>query len=112
MSQRPPSQETKEGFQPIAVTSPESNPLLFGLRCLIDLQLGSIVKELRPALAQITGSVLDVGAGQSPWRAWLRTETSYQGIDVGYADEFGMESHRPDILYYDGRVMPFADAMF
>jgi SAM-dependent methyltransferase len=109
-SQSPP--HCKEGFQPIAVTSPASHPLLFRLRCLVDLQLGTIVKRLRPALAQVTGRVLDVGAGQSPWRAWLPATTSYQGIDVGYANEFGMDSNRTDIVYYDGRGMPFGDATF
>jgi SAM-dependent methyltransferase len=114
MTEKPSSSapHVKEAFQPIAVTSPATNPLLFRLRCLIDLQLGTIVEKLRPALAQVTGNVLDVGAGQSPWRAWLPPATSYQGIDVGYANEFGMDSDRTDIVYYDGRVMPFDDATF
>lgn len=102
----------REGFQPIAVESPALHPVWFRLRCLIDLQLGGIVKDLRPALEQVAGSVLDVGAGQSPWRAWLPPATSYQGIDVGHANEFGMESNRPDVIYYDGRLLPFADATF
>ncbi len=102
----------QEVFQPIAVKSPTAHPFLFRLRCLVDLQLGTIVKSLRPALAQVTGSVLDVGAGQSPWRAWLPATTSYQGIDVAYANEFGMNSNRADIIYYDGRRMPFGDATF
>jgi len=112
---RPPvsgSAHPQEGFQPIAVKSPTDHPFLFRLRCLVDLQLGTIVKSLRPALAQVTGSVLDVGAGQSPWRAWLPATTSYQGIDVGYANEFLMGSNRPDIIYYDGRLMPLGDATF
>jgi SAM-dependent methyltransferase len=108
----PTSPHVKEGFQPIAVTSPASHPFLFKLRCLVDLQLGTIVNALRPALANVTGDVLDVGAGQSPWRAWLPVATRYQGIDVGYADEFGMDSNRTDIVYCDGRVMPFDDATF
>lgn len=101
-----------EGFQPIAVESPTAHPVLFRLRCLVDLQLGTIVKELRPSLEQVTGRVLDVGAGQSPWRAWLPASTNYQGIDVGYANEFGMKDGHSDIIYYDGRLMPFGDATF
>ncbi len=106
------TERPQEGFQPVAVQSPANHPFMFRLRCLVDLQLGSIVKYLRPALAQITGCVLDVGAGQSPWRAWLPATTSYKGIDVGYANEFGMDSDRSDIVYYDGRVMPFGDSTF
>jgi SAM-dependent methyltransferase len=102
----------KESFQPISVKSPATSPLTFQLRCLIDLQLGTIVKFLRPALGRVSGRILDVGAGQSPWRAWLPASTTYQGIDVGHANEFGMDSNRPDVIYYDGRLMPFADASF
>lgn len=101
-----------EGFQPIAVESPTARPWLFALRCLVDLQLSTIVRELRPAIAQLAGHVLDVGAGQSPWRAWLPSTAHYQGIDVGYANEFGMDDVRPDVVYYDGRVMPFGDGLF
>jgi SAM-dependent methyltransferase len=101
-----------EDFQPIPVPSPANHPFLFWLRCLVDLQLGTIVKNLRPALAKLTGSVLDVGAGQSPWRTWLPETASYQGLDVGNAHEFGMQRERPDIVYYDGKLMPFDNATF
>lgn len=104
--------QRKEGFQPISVKPPATHPFLFRLRCLIDLQLGTIVQYLRPALRLAGGRVLDVGAGQSPWRDWLPASTTYQGIDVGHADEFGMGSKRSDVIYYDGRLMPFDDAAF
>ncbi len=102
----------QEGFQPIAVESPTAHPMLFAARCLVDLQLSTIVQQLRPAIAELAGKVLDVGAGQSPWRAWLPVGVKYQGIDVGFATEFGMQGNRADIVYYDGRVMPFGDASF
>lgn len=106
------SKAPEEDFQPIPVPPPVNHPFLFWLRCLVDLQLGTIVKNLRPALAELTGSVLDVGAGQSPWRTWLPEATSYQGLDVGNAYEFGMQRERPDIVYYDGKLMPFDNATF
>jgi SAM-dependent methyltransferase len=101
-----------ESFKPIAVRPPSDNPLLFRLRCLVDLQLGSIVKQLRPALAAMNGRVLDVGAGESPWREWLPADAAYHGIDIGHAADFGMHAGRQDITYYDGTVMPFDDAAF
>jgi len=104
--------EPAEGFKPIPVKSPTDHLFLFKFRCLVDLQLGSIVNRLVPALAQVTGSVLDVGAGHSPWRAWLPATTSYQGIDVEYANKFGIPDHRQDIMYYDGVLMPFGDSTF
>lgn len=101
-----------EQFQPIAVASPGSRPLAFALRCVVDLQLATIAKPLRPALAALRGRVLDVGAGMSPWRAWLGEGAAYQGLDVGHATEFGMEGGRDDVIYYDGTTMPLADGSF
>jgi SAM-dependent methyltransferase len=101
-----------ENFQPIPVVSPVEHPVAFRLRCIVDLQLATIVQHLRPAIADLHGQVLDVGAGQSPWRAWLPTDAHYQGIDVGHAVDFGMATDRGDVIYYDGLTMPLADACF
>ncbi|WP_205746156.1 MULTISPECIES: class I SAM-dependent methyltransferase [Dyella] len=101
-----------EQFKPIAVQSPTRQPWLFRVRCLLDLQLATIVRYLRPELAKLHGRVIDVGAGESPWRDWLPSSVTYQGIDVGNATEFGMSAGHPDVTYYDGRIMPFADASF
>lgn len=57
------------------------------------------------------GEVLDVGAGEAPWREWLPEGCKYRGLDVAYAGEFGMAGD-PDVVYYDGRVMPFENASF
>jgi SAM-dependent methyltransferase len=100
---------TNEGFKPIAVTSPADAPLAFGLRCVVDLQLATIARYLRPALKGLTGAVLDVGAGQSPWRGWLPNTATYQGIDIGYAADFGMQPKVKDVIYYAGADMPLAD---
>ncbi len=101
-----------ERFQPISVKPPSSNPLFFKMRCLVDLQLGTIAAFLRPELGQFRGRVLDVGAGESPWREWLPVECHYHGIDIENAQEYGMSANRPDITYYDGGEMPFPDAFF
>lgn len=100
-----------ESFKPIPVMPPSSNPALFWVRCWVDLQLGSIVKALRPAMADLRGDVLDVGAGQSPWRDWLPPDSAYYGIDVQSSADYGM-SRQPDVVYYDGRTIPFPAARF
>lgn len=110
--EHPYKKERPEGFQPIPVTSPSDHPLVFRLRCLVDLQLNTIVQQLRPALATLKGRVIDVGAGESPWRIWLPNGTEYQGIDVGHASDFGMKAKDGDIVYYDGKIMPFPDNSF
>lgn len=101
-----------EGFKPIPVTSPANAPLVFALRCAVDLQLSTIAQYLRPALTGLTGAVLDVGAGQSPWRCWLPDATTYQGIDIGNAADFGMRPEIQDVTYYAGAQMPLADSTY
>ena len=103
-----------ESMKPIPVDSPASNPWLFAVRCFFDLQLDSIQRPLRTRLATLTGgSVLDIGAGNSPWRDWLPKRSVYFGLDVKHAEAFNMDvSKEGDITYYDGLSMPFPDAYF
>jgi SAM-dependent methyltransferase len=102
--------ELPEAFQPIAVRSPADSPIRFALRCLLDLQLLTIYRFLRTELPACRGRVLDVGAGESPWRSLLK-QAQYVGIDVEGAGEFGMQ-RKQDIIYYDGKTIPFADGSF
>ncbi|WP_109126278.1 class I SAM-dependent methyltransferase [Dyella sp. C11] len=103
---------TQESFKPISVKAPSDSRWMFAIRCLVDLQMKTIAEYLRPAMATLRGRVLDVGAGESPWREWLPANATYHGIDVGNADDFGMQAQRPDITYYDGRTIPFGDGEF
>ena len=42
-----------EAFQPIAVSAPRDNQILFWLRCVLDLQLLTIYRFLRRQLPQL-----------------------------------------------------------
>ena len=99
-----------EAFRPIAVRPPTENRALFLGRCLVDLQLLTIYRFLRNRLPACRGRVLDVGAGEAPWRDLLQ-DAEHVGVDVEAAAEFGMR-RKADITYYDGNTLPFADASF
>jgi SAM-dependent methyltransferase len=102
-----------EGFQPRAQWSPSTpaSRLLFYLRLIADLQTNSIYRDLRKHLAGFSGRLLDIGCGNSPFRHLLDPRISeYQGIDVERASSFGYRN--PETIYYDGRVIPFADQSF
>jgi SAM-dependent methyltransferase len=101
----------RETFQPIAVKAPDDNKLLFGLRCALDLQLLTIYRFLAGQLKHTSGSLLDVGAGEAPWRSMLAQGTSYIGVDIHDACKFGMK-HRDYILFYDGKTLPFESESF
>jgi SAM-dependent methyltransferase len=107
-TKNPDNQET---FKPIPVSSPTDNPLLFFIRCLVDLQLKTIVDFLRSELATISNDILDIGAGNAPWKSFLPQAVKYTGLDIAKADEFNMQSH-PDIIYYDGGIFPFSENQF
>jgi SAM-dependent methyltransferase len=103
----------KEEFKPVSVKAPSSNNLAFRLRCFVDLQLATIVQALKPAMAALpVGDILDVGAGESPWREWLPAGARYVGVDIDNADEFGMSQLSSDVQSYDGATMPFKDRKF
>lgn len=102
-----------EEFRPPPHSAP-STPIsrfLFYLRLTADLQTNSIYRDLRKHLVGFSGKILDIGCGNSPFRHLLDTMISeYHGIDVQEASSFGYRN--PDTVYYDGKVIPFADRSF
>ena len=84
--------------------------MLFAVRCLVDLQLLTVFRFLGRELASCSGRVLDVGAGQAPWRELL-AHADYVGLDIESAASFGMQ-RQADIVYYDGVMIPFPDSCF
>jgi SAM-dependent methyltransferase len=102
-----------EEFKPIPVRRAPGvlGDARFALRLCVDLQLLTCQRFLAPRLAALKGALLDVGCGEMPFRALLGAGVKYTGIDVPAADAFGMSAH-PDIVAFDGRVIPFPDASF
>jgi SAM-dependent methyltransferase len=75
------------------------------LRRLIDLQAGSIWRDLDLELADVEGLVLDVGCGAQPFRPLLGPSARYLGIDTTDAKrDFGYEIS--DTLYFEGDSWP------
>jgi len=79
------------------------------LRRFLDLQAGSIWRDLKDVLPRVTGTIVDVGCGAQPYRSLLPPGAKYIGIDSSAAkDHFGYEV--PDTLYFAGDRWPIADA--
>jgi SAM-dependent methyltransferase len=98
-SWRPPA------FKP--VTTPMAK-LEAAARRFLDLQAGSIWRDLVVLLPQSRGVVLDVGSGAQPYRHLLPPEATYKAIDYGGAERnFGYSM--PDTTYYEGDKWPIAD---
>lgn len=98
---------TQETFKPISVKSPTKNRIVFKMRCLVDLQLKTIFDFLKNELKMLpSGNIIDVGAGDAPWKDLLPPSCSYKGIDIYDSKAFGMNQQNNDITYYDGRNIP------
>ena len=102
-----------ELFQPIPLRFGSSLPsrIAFRIRCLVDLQLGTIWTFLGPRLSGLRGDLLDVGCGEMPYRSFLPEAVRYTGIDVPQADAFAMQGS-DEVISFDGLSIPFPDASF
>jgi SAM-dependent methyltransferase len=81
------------------------------VRRFMDLQLASIWKDLKPLLGGVSGSILDVGCGEQPYRWMLPDGVAYTGIDIPETEErFG--NRHPDTVFVTGFDWPFAEGSF
>src|ERR1700674_189685 len=103
----------QEGFRPVSHNPPIgfTSRLKFYGRMILDLQILTIYRELKARMPFLSGNVLDVGCGQSPYRHLLASEkTKYFGIDVVEASKF--DYRNPDITPFNGEDIPFESDMF
>lgn len=79
------------------------------LRRFLDVQAGSIWRDLNCILPQAEGAILDVGCGAQPYRSLMPRAARYIGIDTADAKaHFGYKV--PDTRYFDGDRWPVEDA--
>lgn len=79
------------------------------LRRFLDLQAGSIWRDLKIVLPYVTGTIVDVGCGAQPYRSLVPPNATYIGIDdAASKHHFGYEV--PDTRYFSGEHWPIADA--
>jgi SAM-dependent methyltransferase len=96
-----------ERYQPPAHVAPDTffHKVLFKARLTADFPFKTIYRDLKKFLPGVTGKLVDVGAGQSPYKHLLNTNvTQYVGLDIYGADNFGYNN--PEIVYYDGKQIP------
>jgi SAM-dependent methyltransferase len=75
----------------------------------MDLQVRSVHRDMRKFLPSLTGDVLDVGCGQSPYRHLLGPGARYFGIDFEGSNHFEYAAEN-DVTYFDGRRIPLGDS--
>ncbi len=78
------------------------------LRRFLDLQSGSIWRDVTIELPGVRGTVLDVGCGAQPFRSLFHPSVRYLGIDTRDAKSH-FDYDVPDTTYYDGAIWPVED---
>ena len=100
-----------ERWRPPLFSPPVTGParLAAALRRFLDLQAGSVYRDVAAELARPHGVVLDVGCGAQPLRPLVNPADRYIGIDIAEAREhFGYDV--PDTIYYSGDTWPVENA--
>ena len=82
------------------------------VRQFLDLQVATVTADVHAWLAERSGSVLEVGCGDQPYRPFVPAGCTYTGLEWERArTDFAMQAN-PDTVYYDGGAFPFPDATF
>jgi ubiquinone/menaquinone biosynthesis C-methylase UbiE len=106
-------QQSDERFRPVANTRPDRfrGKVVFFGRMLADLQVLTVYRDLRRELPCMSGKILDVGCGDSPYRHLLApNKTQYVGMDIVSASKF--DYNGDDIVHFNGEDIPFDDETF
>ena len=86
------------------------------LRRFLDLQAGSVWRDLRVELGQLRGSLLDVGCGAQVYRGLLPRQVIYRGIDtIDSKARFGYsmpDTYMPNTHYFGGDDWGVVDRAF
>ncbi|MDB5213312.1 MAG: Methyltransferase type 11 [Myxococcaceae bacterium] len=99
-----------EGFKPLPHAGPQGPAarVRFAARLMLDLQVRTVHRDMRKFLPGLSGKVLDVGCGQSPYRHMLGPGAQYVGIDFEGSSHFEYE-RESDVTYFDGKHIPLDD---
>ena len=103
-----------EEFKPVANNPPGATmvgKVRFFVRSLLDMQMVSVYRSLRPWLQERSGALLEVGCGAQPYRYLVPDTCHYTGLDWEQAEEH-FNYRLPDTVYYDGGDFPFEEGTF
>ena len=102
-----------EAWKPLPHVPPDSmtHAFLFRMRLFFDLEVSTVYRDLKRALKEAAGKVLEIGCGLQPYRHLLPRQTEYYALDWEDSGVFSVSGVK-DTLYYDGTKFPFEDGIF
>ena len=105
---------TYEAFSPVSNNPPGDTifgKLRFFIRTILDMQMASVHRHLRPWLVGRSGTVLEVGCGAQPYRYLVPPGCRYTGLDWEQSQAH-FKYRLPDTIYYSDGKFPFDDGSF
>lgn len=102
--------ETDETFRPPLIKAPTKffEHISYALRLCIDTPHRSLISNVQHYSAEMKGAVLDVGAGTGFYKRLLPHSINYVGLEINETKKY-FKNENPDLIFYDGRVIPFED---
>jgi SAM-dependent methyltransferase len=100
-----------EHFKPPDHTPPDTfvHKLLFYARLSTDFQVNTVYRNVRSFLPHASGTIVDVGAGESPYKHLVNeNNAAYCALDIYNAQDFGYANQ--EALHFDGEHIPFETA--
>jgi len=100
----------KESFRPVKNRAPTEGTfekIKFKLRLVLDLQNKTIYKDLKTFLAGVSGTVLDIGCGDGPYKHLLNKKCEYIGLDIENHENFDYQNK--GILFFNGYDIPLSN---
>src|SRR5262249_52461419 len=100
-----------ERFRPPPHIAPDTalHKVLYGARLALDLQFKTVHGDMKRFLPGLSGTLVDVGAGNGPFKHLLRpTVTEYIGLDIDAAGNFGYGEAQN--RRFDGERIPLETA--
>ncbi len=88
-----------------------SGKIRFFCRGILDLQVSSVRRLIKPWLSNCSGQFLEVGCGAQPYRYLLPSECCYTGLDWEGAESY-FAYNSAETVYYAGEKFPFENLFF
>lgn len=113
MKDHPGTHSPGEAWRPLPHLPPDTfaRALLFRVRLFFDPEVRTIHRDLKKALKEASGKVLEIGCGLQPYRHLLDDRAEYHALDWERSEDC-FACRAGDALSYDGSRFPYGDETF
>ena len=103
----------KENFKPFLLPESKSalSKIFLFFRLLIDTPHRSLISKFKLYSKNISGEVLDVGAGKGFYKRYFNNSVNYTGLEVEETHKH-FRNQNKNLVFYDGKKFPFKNSSY